>query len=145
MADVAKTILVAYLPEQMYSLVEAVERYPEFLPWCSGATVAYRDELKTLATISIAYRGVKQCFTTEVAKQPGRGMHIGLVEGPFKALEGDWTFIPLAQAGCRIEFRMHYEFSSRLLERLVGPVFHHITHSLVDAFVKRARAVYGSR
>jgi ribosome-associated toxin RatA of RatAB toxin-antitoxin module len=144
-ADVVKTVLVGYTPEQMFTLVEAAERYPEFLPWCGAANVAYRDAERTLATLSIAYRGVRQSFTTEVRKQPWRSMHIGLVKGPFKALEGDWTFIPLAQAGCRIDFRMHYEFSSRLLERLVGPVFNYIANSLVDAFVKRARTVYGPR
>jgi ribosome-associated toxin RatA of RatAB toxin-antitoxin module len=145
MAHVARTVLVPYTPEQMYDLVEAVERYPEFLPWCGGASVAYRDEARTLATIDIAYRGVRQSFTTEVTKQHSRGMHIELVKGPFRTLDGDWAFISLGEAGCRIDFRMDYEFSSRLLERIVGPVFSHIAGSLVDAFVKRARAVYGPR
>lgn len=143
--DVAKSVLVAYTPEQMFSLVEAVERYPEFLPWCSGASVARRDELSMLATISISYRGVRQSFTTETRRQAGRSLHIKLVHGPFKTLDGTWAFVPLAQAGCKVDFRMRYEFSSKLLERVVGPVFNYIADSLVDAFVKRARAVYGAR
>ncbi|MBI3919461.1 MAG: type II toxin-antitoxin system RatA family toxin [Betaproteobacteria bacterium] len=145
MAEVAKSVLVAFTPEQMFSLVDAVERYPEFLPWCSGASVARRDEVSMLATISINYRGIRQSFTTETHKQPGRSMRISLVHGPFKILDGTWGFVPLAQAGCRIDFRLHYEFSGKLLERVIGPVFHNIADSLVDAFVKRARAVYGAR
>jgi ribosome-associated toxin RatA of RatAB toxin-antitoxin module len=144
-ADVAKSVLVAYTPEQMFSLVDAVERYPEFLPWCSGATVAHRDELSVLATISINYRGIRQSFTTANHKQAARSMRISLVHGPFKTLEGTWGFVPLAQAGCKVEFRLHYEFSGKLLERVVGPVFNYIAESLVDAFVKRAQAVYGAR
>ncbi|OGA05930.1 MAG: ubiquinone-binding protein [Betaproteobacteria bacterium RIFCSPLOWO2_02_64_14] len=145
MADVAKSVLVAYTPEQMFSLVDAVERYPEFLPWCGGASVARRDEASMLATISINYRGIRQSFTTETQRQPGRSIHISLVHGPFKTLNGTWGFVPLAQAGCKVDFHLHYEFSSRLLERAVGPVFHYIADSMVDAFVKRARFIYGNR
>jgi ribosome-associated toxin RatA of RatAB toxin-antitoxin module len=144
-ADIVKSVIVPYTPEQMFGLVDAVEYYPEFLPWCSGVAVARHDGEVTVATLSIQYRGVRQSFTTEVSKHPPRAMRIGLVRGPFRTLDGDWTFTPLSQAGCRVEFRMHYEFSSRLLERLVGPVFNHIASSLVDAFVKRARAIHGTR
>jgi ribosome-associated toxin RatA of RatAB toxin-antitoxin module len=145
MAEVTKSVLVEYSPEQMFSLVDAVERYPEFLPWCGGASVAHRDEQITLATITINYHGVKQSFTTENRKEAGRLMQMKLVEGPFKTLDGVWKFVPLSQVGCKVEFRLHYEFSSKLLERLVGRVFNSIANTFVEAFVRRARAVYGTR
>jgi ribosome-associated toxin RatA of RatAB toxin-antitoxin module len=144
-AEVAKSVLVEFTPEQMFSLVDAVERYPDFLPWCGGTSVSYRDEQKTLATININYHGIKQSFTTENLKAVNRAMHIRLVEGPFKSLDGAWAFRPLAQAGCKVEFSLRYEFSGKLIERLVGPPFSYIANSLVDAFVRRAQAVYGRR
>jgi len=143
--EVAKSVLVEFAPEQMFSLVDAVERYPDFLPWCGSASVAYRDERRTVATISIRYRGIRQSFTTENLKTADGTMHIRLVEGPFKQLDGTWVFRPLGRTGCKVEFALRYEFSSKLLERLVDPVFSYIANSLVDAFVRRAQAVYGRR
>jgi ribosome-associated toxin RatA of RatAB toxin-antitoxin module len=145
MPEIRKTVLVGFSPEQMFALVDAVERYPEFLPWCGGASVSHRDEQRTRATIVIRYRGIKQSFTTENTKDPGRAMWVKLVEGPFKTLDGTWRFIPLAEQGCKIEFRLHYEFASRILETLVGPVFNYIANTFIDAFVRRAQNVYGSK
>jgi len=145
MREVKKSVLVHYSAEQIYELVDAVERYPEFLPWCSGAGVSHRDQNTTRATIQINYRGVKQSFTTENRKKPGQAMFIHLVDGPFKALDGSWRFTPLGEAGCKIDFQLAYEFSSRILEKLVGPVFNYIANSMVEAFVRRAGEVYGAR
>lgn len=127
----------------MFSLVDAVEAYPEFLPWCDGATVIHRDAERTRATIKINYHGATQSFTTENAKQAPQVMSIRLVEGPFRILDGEWRFTALAEDACKIDFRLHYEFSSKLLEMLVGPVFTYIANTLVDAFVPRADKVYG--
>jgi ribosome-associated toxin RatA of RatAB toxin-antitoxin module len=143
-AEIAKSVLVQYRPEQMFTLVDAIERYPEFLPWCGGSSVAYRDEQRTLATILIRYRGMQHAFTTDNQKEPPQRIRMTLVEGPFKTLDGAWTFVPLAEAGCRVELRLRYEFSSRILERLVGGVFGYIADTMVDTFVRRSRAVYGA-
>ena len=145
MPDVNKSVLVDFSPEQMFALVDAVERYPEFLPWCGGASVGYRDEHKTRATIDISYRGIKQSFTTENLKEPGQTIGVKLVEGPFKTLDGGWRFVPLADHGCKVELHLHYEFSSRLLAKLVGPVFSYIANTFIEAFVRRARSVYGAK
>ena len=128
----------------MFALVDAVESYPEFLPWCDGVTVLYRDSGRTRATIHVNYHGAKQSFTTENTKEPPRVMTIRLVEGPFRVLDGEWRFTALAERACKIEFRLHYEFSSKLLEKLVGPVFTYIANTMVDAFVHRADKVYGA-
>ena len=145
MPEIRKSVLVEYSHAEMFALVDAVERYPEFLPWCGGSSVAYRDEHTTRATIQISYRGIRQSFTTENTKVPPQAMSVKLVEGPFKTLDGDWRFMPLAEHACKIEFRLRYEFSSRLLEKLVGPVFNYIANTMVDAFVRRAETVYGER
>jgi ribosome-associated toxin RatA of RatAB toxin-antitoxin module len=133
-----------YRPEQLFDLVADVERYPEFLPWCGGTELEQRDGEVTRASIQIDYRGIRQSFKTENRTQAPELIEIRLVSGPFRALDGTWRFTALAPEACRIDFQLHYEFSSRLLERLVGPVFHYIANSFVDAFLKRAEHLYGS-
>jgi ribosome-associated toxin RatA of RatAB toxin-antitoxin module len=143
MAQVAKSVIVHHTPDKMFKLVDDVEHYPEFLPWCGKTEVLARDERLTRATIHINYHHVKQHFTTENVKDPPRSMDITLVHGPFSNLEGHWRFIPLGQEACKIEFRLHYEFSTKLLDRLIGPVFNYIANTFVEAFVKRAYEIYG--
>ena len=138
MATVEKTVLVAFSAERMYALVEGIEEYPRFLPWCGGAEVKQRMQGTTIATIRIDYHGIKQSFTTENINQPPHCIQIRLMDGPFRQLDGTWNFIALGEHGCKIEFRLTYEFSNRLLEKIVGPVFHHIANTFVEAFVKRA-------
>jgi ribosome-associated toxin RatA of RatAB toxin-antitoxin module len=140
---VQKSVLVGHSAQRMFTLVDAVEAYPEFLPWCNGTTVIHRDAERTRATIHINYHGAKQSFTTENTKTPPQSMTIRLVEGPFRILDGEWRFVALSDDACKIEFRLRYEFSSRILEALVGPVFTYIANTLVDAFVHRADQVYG--
>lgn len=142
MAKVEKTVLVAHSAEKMYALVDAVEHYPEFLPWCGGTELIQRDETTTIATLHIDYHGVKQKFTTQNHKEYPRLMEIRLKEGPFRHLEGVWHFTPLEANACKIEFELGYEFSSHLLEKLIAPVFSHIANTFVDAFVARADKVY---
>lgn len=142
MARVEKSVLVAHTPERMFELVDRVEDYPVFLPWCGGTELKWRDELSTVATIHIAYMGIRQSFTTENAKTHPREMRIKLQNGPFSELEGDWSFVALGDEACKVEFRLHYVFSSRVLETILAPVFSHITNTFVDAFVRRADEVF---
>jgi ribosome-associated toxin RatA of RatAB toxin-antitoxin module len=143
MPEINKSVLVRYSAQQMFELVELIEDYPKFLPWCGGALVSSRDAAKTLATICIDFRGIRQSFTTENLKQPPYSMQMQLVEGPFRSLSGSWRFTDLANMGCKVEFRLAYEFSGKLLEKAVGPVFSYIGNNIVDSFVRRAEQVYG--
>jgi ribosome-associated toxin RatA of RatAB toxin-antitoxin module len=143
MAVVHKSVLLGYSAEQMFALVDRVEDYPKFLPWCGGVDVKQRDENKLIATLSINYHGIKHSFTTENIKSPPTLMKMRLLEGPFKHLDGTWAFKPLRDDACKIDFDLHYEFASRILEQVIGPVFHMIASSFVDSFCKRAEAVYG--
>lgn len=145
MAEVIKSVLVPYSAAEMFVLVDGVEDYPRFLPWCGGTELHERDEENTEATIHIQYLQVKQHFTTRNSKRFPEEMHIRLKSGPFRKLDGCWRFKVLAEHACKIEFTISYEFSSVLLEKVVGPVFGMVTNSLVDAFVRRAEEVYGER
>ncbi len=142
MAFVEKSVLVAHSAEQMFNLVDCVENYPEFLPWCGGASVAEKEAGKVHATVCINYHNIKQSFTTENVRTPPFQIDMTLQDGPFRQLDGCWRFIPLNDSACKIEFSLNYEFSSKLLEKLVGPVFHYIANSFVDAFIYRAEKVY---
>lgn len=146
MPEVIKTVIVPYTPAQMFALVDGVERYPEFLPWCTAGEVMLRDDSVTRATLHIGYRGVRQAFSTENHKRAPHEMTLKLVDGPFRALDGHWKFGDLggkSGSGCKIEFRLAYEFSSRMLATLAGPVFSHIANTMVEAFVKQADKIYG--
>jgi ribosome-associated toxin RatA of RatAB toxin-antitoxin module len=142
MALVEKTVLVPHTAEQMFNLVDRAEDYPKFLPWCGGATINEMVGTTMRATLHIDYHHIKQHFSTENRRSPPHEIDIKLTDGPFKHLDGSWRFIPLSDEACKIEFRLHYEFSSKLLEKLVGPVFHHIANTFVDAFIHRADKVY---
>ncbi|MDP3715573.1 MAG: type II toxin-antitoxin system RatA family toxin, partial [Burkholderiales bacterium] len=135
---VARSALVGYGAEEMFALVEDIERYPEFLPWCSGTTVTLRTTEKTNASIQVNYRGVRQVFSTENRKHAPESMTMKLIEGPFRVLDGEWRFTPLTDSACKVDFSLHYEFSSVLLEKIAGPVFGHIAGSMMDAFLRRA-------
>lgn len=143
MAVVHKSVLVGYSAEQMFALVDRVEDYPKFLPWCGAVDVKLREENKLIATLHINYHGIKQTFTTENQNVAPVSMQIKLVDGPFTHLDGTWTFRALRSDACKIEFDLHYEFSSKLLEKIIGPVFGKIANSFVDSFCQQADKVYG--
>jgi ribosome-associated toxin RatA of RatAB toxin-antitoxin module len=143
MAIVHKSVFLGYSAEQMYALVGQIEEYPKFLPWCGGVEVRNLEENKLHATLLIHYHGVKQSFTTENINEPSSSIRMSLIEGPFKKLDGTWTFKPLREDACKVEFDLHYEFSSRVLEQIIGPVFSVIANSFIDSFCKRADALYG--
>jgi ribosome-associated toxin RatA of RatAB toxin-antitoxin module len=141
MASVEKSVLVPFGALTMFELVNRVEMYPEFLPWCGGAQTLTREDSITTARIDIDYRGVRQSFVTRNRMQEGVSLHMELVSGPFESLTGDWVFHALSEGACKVEFRLDYAFSSRVLEKLVGPVFDYIATTLVDSFVQRAEAI----
>jgi ribosome-associated toxin RatA of RatAB toxin-antitoxin module len=145
MHHIDRSVLVGYSAAQIYALVDHVEAYPQFLPWCGGTVVEARDDALTRAAIVIEFRGIKQRFTTANIKTPPNRIEMRLVSGPFRSLEGAWHFHPLTEEACKVQLVLRYEFSSRLLEKLVGPVFEQIAGSFVDAFVGRAAQVYGAR
>jgi ribosome-associated toxin RatA of RatAB toxin-antitoxin module len=139
---VQKTVLVMHSAEQMYTLVDAAEDYPQFLPWCGGVDLLERTDTKTSATLHINYYGIKQHFTTVNNKIFPYSMDIQLKDGPFKHLDGSWHFIELREDACKIEFKLNYEFANGFLEKIIAPVFSHIANTFVDGFVAQADKIY---
>lgn len=145
MKSVNKSVLIWYSPAEMFSLVEDVARYPEFLPWCEKTSVLAQDSHGITAEIGLSFGGIRQAFTTKNSHIPERQITMALVKGPFSKLDGTWNFNPVSgeTRACRVELCMNYGFSNFALSKLVGPVFDKIAGSLVDAFVKRAEQMYG--
>ncbi len=151
MKHVKKSVLLWYSPREMYALVTGVEDYPSFLPWCERAEVLEHRDGGMTARLHLAYAGVRHAFTTRNEHVADRSVLVGLVDGPFSALDGTWLFHPLAMPGhdaasaCKIEFELRYAFASRALEAVVSPVFDRVANTFVDSFVQRAEQVYGAR
>ena len=146
MKTVNKSVLIWYSPAEMYALVTDVAHYPQFLPWCDHTTVLGEDESGMTAEIGLSFGGIRQTFTTRNTHQAGERVGMQLVKGPFSQLDGEWTFAPVGDGGqraCKVSLLLNYGFASGTLGKLVGPVFDKIAANLVDAFVKRAQAVYG--
>jgi len=142
---VKKTVLVPYASIEMFELVDEVEAYPKFLPWCGGAQVFDVTAAGKVARIDIDYHGVRAHFTTDNVNKPPESIVITLKDGPFRHLRGVWQFRTLRADACKVEFELAYEFATGLLDRAIGPVFGHIANTFIDAFVRRAETVYGRR
>ena len=145
MATVKKSALVLYSAAEMYNLVNDIETYPQFLPWCRSTRVVLCGEDELRATIEMAKGAVHKTFTTSNRMQKCKMIDIRLLEGPFQHLEGYWRFEPLRADACKVSLDMEFEFSNALLRKVVEPVFKQIANSLVDAFCKRAVDLYGRR
>jgi len=142
MPNVNKSALVPFSAEQMYKLVEDVNSYHKFLPWCSASEEIKRENDVIVGSVTIAKGGVNKKFTTRNLLQKNKMIEISLVEGPFKHLHGFWRFDALKEDACKVSLDLEYEFSSKLLGMVVGPVFNQIANAMVDSFVEEAKSVY---
>jgi ribosome-associated toxin RatA of RatAB toxin-antitoxin module len=140
MKRIARSAIVECSAEAFYALVEDIEAYPTFLPWCAAAQVRERTAGRTVATLTLGVKGVRQSFTTENSNQPGRAIDMALLEGPFKRFGAHWRFTPLAAEAAKVEFTLEYEFSSRVVAALLEPVFSRLADGTVEAFARRAQA-----
>ena len=128
-----------------YVLVEAIESYPDFLPWCAAAEVRERAPGRTVAKLTLGAKAVTQPLTTENTNVPGRSIDMRLLEGPFKRFAAGWRFTPLAADAAKVEFSLEYEFSNRIVAAALGPLFSRLADSTVDAFTRRAQARQGGQ
>lgn len=145
MRRINRSAIVPYSPEQMFALVEDVEAYPSFLPWCHDARIERQDDNEVEATLEIRRAGIGKTFRTRNILRPPESITLELVQGPFRTLGGAWTFRPLGHDGCKVSLELGFEFESRLTDLLLGAVFEEICNSLVDAFTGRAHEIYGNR
>jgi ribosome-associated toxin RatA of RatAB toxin-antitoxin module len=130
---------VAESAERMFALINDVESYPQFVPWCTAARVDSRSEREVVATLSIKRGPLALDFTTRNVLSPAERIDMQLERGPFRRLGGGWVLVPLGDRGCRIELALQFEFANRVSAALFEPLFEQTAASLVDAFVRRAR------
>lgn len=143
MRKVSRSALVPFSADQMYTLVQDVESYPQFLPWCTGSSVHSRDAGELDATLELRRGSIQKSFRTRNTLSPGRAMKIELVNGPFRHLEGLWRFEQLGSDGSKVELDLEFEFESRITDSLFGPFFEETCSSLVESFTEQAKKVYG--
>ena len=138
----AERRVVGYRPEQLFDLVADIGKYPQFLPWCTGARVRSRSETETLADLTIGFGPFHESFTSRVALERPRLIRVRYENGPFRYLNNQWRFTPDPR-GTHIDFYVDFEFRSRLLQAAIGVVFNEAVRRMVNAFLKRAGEVYG--
>ena len=143
MPHLSRSALVPFSAEQMYKLVEDVERYQDFLPWCSHSEVLRRGEDWIDGAVTISKGAVNKTFSTHNELIANKQISMALLDGPFKELNGLWQFEALKADACKVSLELDYEFASKLLGMVVGPVFNQVANAMVDSFVKQAKVKYG--
>ena len=143
MKRIARSAIVEHKAGEMFALVDDIEAYPRFLPWCTGAVVHERTAEGTRATLTVGMRGLRQSFTTQNQNRPVEAIDMRLLDGPFRRFAAAWRFKPLSEHACSIEFILEYELSG-VLSRILAPLFDHIADTMVEAFRRRADEVHGA-
>lgn len=149
--EVQRSAIVPYPAEAMFTLIADVEAYPRFLPGCTASAILSREPGGLVASLSLSKGPFSSRFTTRNTLEPPHRLVMELVEGPFSSLHGEWTVTPLAAPGdaasaargSRIDLRVRFQFAGTARDLLLGPAFELTCSGLVDAFVERARVVYG--
>ncbi len=143
MPSITRSALVMFSAKQMYELVNDVDSYPQFLPGCVASRIVSESDTSITAALEVAKAGIRKTFTTCNVLDPHQHISMELVDGPFKSLSGGWTFTSLDVDACKVELKLHFEFTSRLVELAFGGVFKELANAMVHAFSERAREVYG--
>lgn len=134
--------VIPYTPEQLFDLVADIEKYPEFLPWCSRAAVRSHTDHEMLADLTVGFGPFRETYTSRVTLERAQRIVVRSEKGPFKYLSNHWTFEP-DDHGCLVGFHVTFEFRSILLRNAIGMVFGEAVKRMVKAFTARARDVYG--
>lgn len=142
MHTLKRNAIVPYTARQMFELVNAIEDYPRFLPWCHSSQIVSRTDAEVVASLEINWKGMRKSFTTRNLLTPYERIEISLVKGPLHRLDGIWNFYPLEEHASKITLDMDFEFTGHFIDRLFQPVFQHIANTFVDAFIKRAAELY---
>ncbi len=138
----AETKIVPYRPDQLFDLVADVGSYPKFLPWCVGSRARTTSPTELVTDLTIGFGPFRETFTNRVELDRPRRVSVRYENGPFRYLKNQWTFTPDPR-GCRVDFFVDFEFKSRVLQAAIGVVFNEAVRRMVNAFIKRARDVYG--
>lgn len=144
MAKIEKSALVRFPAASMCILVEDIESYPHFLPWCRSSNVLRREGDLVEAELEIARGGFHKRFATRNRHVGKEEIHISLLSGPFSHLEGIWRFQSLREDASKISLEIDFELSGKLADLAFGALFSQICNTLVGAFTERARVLYGT-
>ncbi|MGJ0491693.1 type II toxin-antitoxin system RatA family toxin [Methylobacter sp.] len=143
MTVVEKSALVKFSAQQMFDLVNDIEAYPRFLPWCSGSRILKREGDIVEAELLISKGGFKKSFSTRNIIDKGGRITVSLLEGPFSYLEGTWDFMPLREDASKISLNLEFEMPGLLANLAFGAVFNQICNTMVSSFTQRAKEIYG--
>lgn len=139
----AEQRVLPHRPDQMFDLVADVEKYPEFLPWCIGCRIRRRRGNVIIADLVIGFKMIRERFTSQVTlDHANRRIDVQYLDGPFRYLNNHWSFQE-HEKGCKIEFFIDFEFRTKLLQRLIEPLFNEAVKRMVRAFETRADELYG--
>ena len=142
MVDVHKQAVVSYTCQQMFDLVDDIEKYPEFLPWCASSKVVSRTDNEVVGELVLKAKGMTQSFTTRNHFIVGESVTMQLEEGPFKSFDGDWCFKARDDGGCQVSLDLSFEFANPMFAMMFGSVFNQVANKLMEAFLARADEVY---
>lgn len=140
----AERRFLPYTPEQLYDLVADIEDYPNFLPWCVALRITRREEDEIRADMVVGFKMLRERFTSKVTLTPKTRIDVEYLDGPFSYLQNRWLFEP-AEGGCEIDFYIDFEFRSRMLRRIMEPLFHEAVRRMVRAFETRANWRYAQK
>jgi ribosome-associated toxin RatA of RatAB toxin-antitoxin module len=143
MTTVQKSALVKFSANQMFDLVDDIESYPEFLPWCSGSKILKREEGIVEAELLISKAGFNKSFATRNRSDGHGKLFMSLLDGPFSSLEGVWDFMPLREDASKISLDLEFEMHGKLASLAFGAVFNQICNTMVGSFTERAKVIYG--
>lgn len=138
-----ETRYLPYTPEQMFDLVADVGRYGEFLPWVSAIRVRSNTDTEMVADMIVGFKGLRESFTSKVAKERPGHIRVDYLDGPLKYLNNDWTFRPDGKGGTQVDFCVDFQFKNRVFEMLAGQVFDRALRKMIGAFEDRAAQLYG--
>lgn len=133
-----------YSAEQMFDLVADVDRYPEFLPWIAATRVKSDSETEMVADMLVAFKALREKFTSRVEKRRPDEIKVHYVDGPLQDLDNIWHFRPLGPNACEVDFSVEFRFRNALFEKLAGQFFDRAFRKMVAAFETRAEQLYGS-
>jgi len=127
----------------MFDLVNDVEAYPQRFQWCSNAQVLEREENVLVARLDLRFAGMRHSFTTRNATQPPDRITVSLVEGPFRSLEGQWSFEALGDKGCKVGLVLDFDYQGHFGGMGLKLGFQSLANRMVDDFCREAKRAYG--
>ena len=145
MRRVNRSALVPYTAREMFILVDDVESYPEFLPWCNSAEVHNRTAEIVEATLELHKGSLSDHFTTRNTRCEFETIEIELIDGPVRHLQGGWRFTEIGEEGCKLALELDFEFENMFVDMIFGSFFEDTCNSLINAYSKRAKTVFGMR